>query len=189
MAEAKDAGKGSGVTQGERIMNVPLRKEWLKSSKNRRGNRAVSALRTFVSRHTKSHDVKISQKVNERIWIRGAQKPPQSIKVKVDVSSDGVVSVRLPEEKELKSKKGEKKGRLEQMKETLERDKGLPLGGRPKQEILRKGKKRAEERPGPEEGEEAAKEAEAGKPGEAPKEAEEDHKKPGREASKEAGKA
>lgn len=124
----------------ERILNVPLRREWLKVPRNERGKRAMNALREFVSRHTKSYDIRISQKVNESVWIRGIQKPPHSIRVKLRTDSDGVVHVMLPEEIARKPGK-EKKGRLEKMKETLEKEKGLSLGG-PKGEILKKGKRK-----------------------------------------------
>ena len=141
MAESKGSGKGDGANP-ERIMNVPLRKEWLKVPRNKRGKRAVSTLRDFVSMHMKTHEVKVSQRVNEKIWIRGVQKPPQSIRVKVNVDDKGVASVRLPGEIEIKSRKEEKKGRLEQMRKNLEKDGGLPIGGAAKGEVFKKGKKK-----------------------------------------------
>jgi len=141
--------KADKETQGERIFNIPLRREWIKVPKNKRGKRASHALRGFVSKHTKSYDVKISQKINEKIWIRGIQKPPQSIRVKISRDSDGVIHIRLPEEIVKKPKEVEKKG-LGRLKETLEKEKGLPLGlGGGKEEILRKGKKKEERREKP----------------------------------------
>ncbi|MCK4497007.1 MAG: 50S ribosomal protein L31e [Candidatus Aenigmarchaeota archaeon] len=134
---------GSSKETGERILNVPLRREWIRVPKNKRGKRALHALRGFVSKHTKSYNVKISQNVNEKIWIRGIQKPPPDIRVKISRDSEGVVHVMLPEEIAKKPKKEEKRGRLEKVKETLEKEKGLPLGGG-KEEILKKGKKKEE---------------------------------------------
>ncbi len=144
MAEKTSSGKEAG---GERILNIPLRKEWIKVPKNERGKRALYTIRGYVSKHTKSYNVKISQKINEKIWIRGIQKPPQNIRVKISRDSEGVVHVMLPEEIAKKPKKEEKKGRLEKMKETLEKEKGLPGMGGPKEEVLKKGKKKAEEKP------------------------------------------
>jgi large subunit ribosomal protein L31e len=137
MAE-KTGGKEAGE---ERILNVPLRKEWLKVPKNERGKRALHALRWFVSRHTKSYEIRISQKVNEMVWVRGVQKPPQSIRVKVSVS-EGKVSVMLPEESEKRPEVKEEKKGLGRLKETLEKEKGLPGLGGPKEEILKRGRKK-----------------------------------------------
>jgi large subunit ribosomal protein L31e len=99
---------------GERIYVIPIRSEWLKVPRNRRGKRAVSAIRNFLSRHMHSDDIRLSQKLNKRIWKSGIKKPPSRVKVKVSVK-DGVVTARLPEEIEIK--KEEKKGKLEGLKE------------------------------------------------------------------------
>lgn len=136
---AKDSAKG---TQEERIFNIPLRREWLKVPRNERGKKAATTVRFFVSKHMKSYDVKISQKINEFIWLRGIQKPPHSLRVKVIKDSKGTVRVMLPEEKIQEPKKKEKKGRLEQVKETLEKEKGLPLGTGAREDILKKGKEK-----------------------------------------------
>ncbi len=171
---ASGTGKDTG-TSGERIMNVPLRKEWLKAPRNDRGKRAMHALRQFVSRHTKTYEVRLSQKVNEKVWVRGIQKPPPRIRVKLSRDSGGIVHVLLPDETMKKPGKEEKKGRLDQVRETLEKDKGLPGMGGPKEEILKKGKKKAPkegERPdeakGP--GTESGKKPEKDKEAVAPKE-------------------
>lgn len=141
---AKDSGK---TAQLERIYNIPLRREWKKVPKNERGKKAASAIRLFVAKHMKSYDVKISQKVNETIWIRGIQKPPHSMRIKASKDAKGVVRVMLPDETIEAPKKEEKKGRFEKMKETLEKDKGLPLGTGKKEEILKKGKEKKVEAP------------------------------------------
>ncbi len=83
----------------ERIMTVPLRRGFIKAPKNKKAVMAVRTLRRFVSRHTKTDEenVKISHGVNEKIWIRGIQKPPGKIRVKVLKEGD-IVRVLLPEE-------------------------------------------------------------------------------------------
>lgn len=142
---AKDPGKPS---QEERIFNIPLRGEFLKAPKNQRVNRASHTIRSFVSRHMKSFDIKISQKVNESLWIRGIQKPPHSIRVKVSRDSGGTVRVMLPDERVEEPKKEKPKGRLEQVRETLEKEKGLPLGTGRRGEILKKGREKKKESEG-----------------------------------------
>lgn len=141
---AKQAAK-AGEDKGIRIMNIPLRSEWIKAPRTKRSKRAMNTIREFVAKHTKSYDVKISQKINEKVWTRGIHKPPAKIRVKISKDSKGVVNVMLPEEIMRKpDKKEEKKGRLDQMKESLEKEKKIPGMGGPKEEILKKGKKKEE---------------------------------------------
>jgi large subunit ribosomal protein L31e len=108
--------KTEAVT-GERIYTIPLRKEWLKATRNKRGSRAVSTLRNFLFRHMKAGDVKISQRLNEKIWVRGIQKPPSKIKIKASMKDD-VVTARLPEEMVIEKDDG-KKGKIEGLKDRL----------------------------------------------------------------------
>ena len=105
MAEKKDS------VSSERIYTVPLRKEWLKAPRAQRANRAVSTVRGFLSRHTKSGQVTLSEKVNETIWARGMHSPPGRIRVKAVMDKDGAVKAMLPEEKVQgpKDKKADKK--------------------------------------------------------------------------------
>ncbi len=69
----------------EQLINVPLRKEWLKVPRTRRAKKAVHALRDFIARRTRveAEQVKIGPYVNELIWQRGIQKPPHHVLVKV----------------------------------------------------------------------------------------------------------
>ncbi|MEM1624624.1 MAG: 50S ribosomal protein L31e [Candidatus Nezhaarchaeales archaeon] len=76
----------------ERQYTIPLRIV-LGTPRWRRAARAIRFVRTFVSRHMKSDDVKLDPKVSEIIWSRGAKKPPKKIKVKVVKYKDGSVKV------------------------------------------------------------------------------------------------
>lgn len=109
------AKKETSVSE-ERIYIIPIRREWLKVPRNQRGKRAVNVVRNFLSRHMHSDDIRLSQKLNERIWKSGIKKPPSKVKVKVSVK-DGIVTARLPEEIEIT--KGEKKGKLEGLKKKM----------------------------------------------------------------------
>lgn len=104
---------------GEKIYIIPIRREWLKVPRNRRGKRAVNEVRNFLSRHMHSDDIKLSQKLNKKIWKSGIKKPPSKVKVKVSVK-DGVVTARLPEEMVIRKEEKEKKGKLESLKEKAE---------------------------------------------------------------------
>ncbi len=83
--------------QNEVILNVPLRKAKL-SSERRRADTAVSVLKTFVSKNTKTEISKIwiDTTVNERLWERGRTKIPSKLTVKVIKLQDGTAEVLLP---------------------------------------------------------------------------------------------
>ena len=100
----------------EKIYNVPLSAGWKKASRVRKANKAVSVLKGFVVRHTKTEDVIISEKVNQSIWSSGAKKPPSKITVKVKKEEGGKVSVRLPDEMSLE----EEKKKFEEQKKARE---------------------------------------------------------------------
>src|SRR3989344_7090394 len=97
----------------ERIYNVPLRKEFQKSPRWKKTNKAVRALREFISKHMKSDNINIGKYLNEELWKHGIRNPPHHIKVSLKKYDDGLVKAELfgveekkPEEK--KEKKAEK---------------------------------------------------------------------------------
>jgi len=59
--------------------NVPRKK---------RAKKAINIIKNFISRHTHSKIVKISQRLNEHIWSRNIEKPPRKIRVQVKVEYD-----------------------------------------------------------------------------------------------------
>ena len=93
----------------ERIYVVPFWQAY-EGVRTRRSKKAVTVLRSFISRHMKADEenVSISEAVNSAIWRRGIQKPPRKIKVKA-VKSGEKVSVMLLEEGAAKEKKEGKK--------------------------------------------------------------------------------
>jgi large subunit ribosomal protein L31e len=105
----------------ERIYTIPLRKDWVKTSRVKRANRAVNVIKSFLSRHMHSDIIKISPEVNDVIWKRGAKKPPAKIKVKVTKDDKGVVEVMLPETVKHKEEKKEEKAKKEQKEEPVEK--------------------------------------------------------------------
>lgn len=123
----------------ERIVTVPLRNDWLKVPRNERGKNAVNTLKTYLSRHMASENIKISQKLNERLWVKGIQKPPSSIRIKAEIDGD-VLTARLPEE--ITPEKEKKK--MERIKKGMERI--LPKGHEEKEKTEGKegGKERVE---------------------------------------------
>lgn len=85
----------------ERIYVISLRDAY-EASRTRRAKRAMSLIRKFAQRHMKGEEVRISSRVNELIWSRGAEKPPRRITVLIRKDSDGIIHVMLPEEAEEK---------------------------------------------------------------------------------------
>jgi len=81
----------------ERVYNVPLRKEFQKVARWRKSEKAVKALRQFISKHMKSDDVNIGKYVNKHIWKDGIKNPPHHVKVNAQKDEKGKVSVELAE--------------------------------------------------------------------------------------------
>jgi large subunit ribosomal protein L31e len=69
---------------------IPLRREFQKTSRNRKANKAITGICEFVVRHTKvaPQNVLIGEELNEYIWSRGMSNPPA--KVQVEITKDVV---------------------------------------------------------------------------------------------------
>ena len=74
-----------------RTYTIPLRKEFLKAARWRRSKKAVSVVRSFVSKHTKTEEVKVGRWLNETIWKRGGKNPPSRVRVDVKKEEDYVL--------------------------------------------------------------------------------------------------
>jgi large subunit ribosomal protein L31e len=115
----------------ERSYNVPLRKEYLKAPNWKRTPKAVRALRAFITRHTKSDNIKLGKYLNNFMWKNGIKNPPHHVKINIVKTEDGLVKAELvgaPKEEPLIPKKPAKEeepkkpkldelGRLEEKKE------------------------------------------------------------------------
>lgn len=92
----------------ERIYTVPLGKAWIMPPR-KRSPRAMRILKAFVTKHMKLEAKKeeeeeeepatlvITNEVNERIWVRGAEKPPRKIRIRATKDKDGNIKVHLAE--------------------------------------------------------------------------------------------
>ncbi len=85
----------------------------------RRTDRIVNVLKEQVAHHMKveEDEVKISQKLNEQLWTEGKRSRLPRISVKVTKDAEGVVTVKLPDEKEEEEEKEAKKEAKEEKKE------------------------------------------------------------------------
>ncbi len=82
--------------QGEYIYTIPLR-DVKKAPRWKRSNRAIALIRDFLRRHTKANYVVIGNSLNEKIWSRGAQKPPSRVRVRVMREDEETVRAELVE--------------------------------------------------------------------------------------------
>lgn len=100
----------------ERNYNVPLRKEYLKAPRYKRTNRAVKALKQFLTRHMKSEDIKIGKHLNQKMWKNGIKNPPHHINITAIKDENGVVRAELVgKEIELEKKAPKAEGMAERL--------------------------------------------------------------------------
>uniref|UniRef100_A0A7C3M9Y1 Large ribosomal subunit protein eL31 n=1 Tax=Archaeoglobus fulgidus TaxID=2234 RepID=A0A7C3M9Y1_ARCFL len=81
----------------ERVYSIRLRHKMKRYPRWLRAKKAVRYVRKFLSRHMKvePENVKIDRSVNEKIWERGAERPPTKIRVRAVKFDDGIVEVEL----------------------------------------------------------------------------------------------
>jgi len=65
----------------ERIYVIPLRKV-KEVPKKKRSPRAMTEVRSFLVKHTKTDDVALDRSINEHVWRRGIEKPPSKVRVR-----------------------------------------------------------------------------------------------------------
>lgn len=118
----------------ERNYVIPLRQETLKVAYYRKAEKAMRAVKEFISRHMKSSEVKVGKYLNLEIWKHGMKNPPHKVKVTAAKDDKGKVFVELlgapkemPKAEEKKPAKKEEKTVKEA--EFKEHKQGLaPLG-------------------------------------------------------------
>jgi len=81
----------------ERVYSIRLRQKMKKYPRWLRAKKAARYVRSFLSKHMKvePENVKIDTSINEKIWERGAQKPPARIRIRAVKFDDGVVEAEL----------------------------------------------------------------------------------------------
>ncbi len=80
----------------EQIYTIPLR-DVKKVPSWKRANKAVTEVKGFLVRHMKveATQVKLDKSINERLWEKGCEKPPLSIRVRAVKFADGEVQAEL----------------------------------------------------------------------------------------------
>ena len=73
------------------------------SRRTKRSSQAIKHIKKYIARHLKGEekDIWIDPRINEIIWKKGIQKPPNSIRVKISMlEEEGKIGVELPKELE-----------------------------------------------------------------------------------------
>jgi large subunit ribosomal protein L31e len=81
----------------ERVYSIRLKHEMKKYPRWLRAKKAMRFIRSFLSRHMKVEPdkIKLDPSINEKVWERGAQKPPSKIRIRAVKFEDGVVEAEL----------------------------------------------------------------------------------------------
>lgn len=81
----------------ERVYSIRLRQKMKKYPRWLRAKKSMKYVRKFLSKHMKAdiNDVKLDASINEKIWERGAQKPPARIRIRAVKFDDGSVEAEL----------------------------------------------------------------------------------------------
>ncbi len=81
----------------ERVYTIGIRQKMKKYPRWLRAKKSVKYVRKFLSRHMKvdPDNVKIDASINEKLWERGAEKPPARIRVRAVKFDDGIVEAEL----------------------------------------------------------------------------------------------
>ena len=107
----------------ERVYNVPLRKEFQKVANWRRTEKAVTALRQFISKHMKSDNVILGKYVNQQLWKNGIKNPPHHVKINASKDEKGRVSVELVDLPSKAKRELEEQKKVDKKKEGKEAEK------------------------------------------------------------------
>jgi large subunit ribosomal protein L31e len=79
----------------ERTYTIPLRSGFREAAKHKKTKKAVSVLKSFLSRHMHSDKVLIGKNLNQELWKHGIKNPPHHVKVSVVKEDDGTVKAEL----------------------------------------------------------------------------------------------
>ncbi|MEZ5336064.1 MAG: 50S ribosomal protein L31e [Methanolobus sp.] len=80
----------------EQVYTIPLR-EVKSTPRWKRSKQALKVIRTYLTKHMKVEPdmIKIDKTINEKVWERGSEKPPLSIRVRAAKFEDGEVQAEL----------------------------------------------------------------------------------------------
>jgi len=81
----------------ERVYSIRLKHKMKRYPRWLRSKKAMKYIRTFLSKHMKAdpEKIRLDSSINEKVWERGAQKPPTRIRIRAVKFDDGIVEAEL----------------------------------------------------------------------------------------------
>ena len=145
------------MAENELTYTIPLRRNWMKAVRYKRGQNAIKTIREFLKRHTKADEIKIGRYLNEYILSRGFRHPPHKVQVKavkekIKVKDKEIEILRAEwinapvEKKEIKKIESKEAKKVEEKKETENVEKKTEIKEEKKAEKPAKEIKRTEEK-------------------------------------------
>lgn len=116
----------------EKIFTIPLKKIY-EGPKTKRAKKAITAIRSYLTKHMKSENIKIGDALNRTIWARGIQKPPRKIRIHAIKENDIVysdlidVEIKIASKEELSKKEEKEKQKKEKIKEERKERKAMTI--------------------------------------------------------------
>ncbi|MFC2162557.1 50S ribosomal protein L31e [Candidatus Altiarchaeota archaeon] len=90
----KKSKKQKEIPPEEKTYYIPLRKTQKKPRAKRAAN-AMSQVKTYLQKKAGLEEYHMDPSVNEKIWAKGAEKPPKGIKIKVTKTPDEITVTPL----------------------------------------------------------------------------------------------
>lgn len=116
----------------------------MKAPKYKRADRAVSAVRDYIIRHTKASNIRLGKYLNLKLWEQGMKNVPHTISVETTKDDEGIVTAELVgAPKEVKEEIKKHKKSPEEKKEAAEKATETPAAAADKKETIEGNSKKA----------------------------------------------
>ena len=117
-----------------KVYTIPLRREFQKVAYKKKTNKAVKALKEFVTKHTKADRVVLGEELNEKLWAQGITNPPA--KVQVEITKETVKKDNVDVVEAFVNLVGHKRTVVEQTKKgVIQKDAPTGLQGKLKEAV------------------------------------------------------
>ena len=128
-----------------KVYTIPLRREFQKVSYKRKTNKAVRAVKEYVTKHTKQENVVIGEELNEKLWSNGITNPPPRVKVEITLDKDGAfVNLVGFERKKVEASQKKVIGKSSMKEKLAGKVEDLKAKANPKEEVAEPAEEKAE---------------------------------------------
>ena len=140
------------MAENELIYTIPLRRNWMKAVRYKRGQNAINTIRSFLKRHTKVDEIRIGKYLNEYVLSRGFRHPPHKVQVKavkekikvkdkeIEVLRAEWINAPVEKKEKVEEKKEEKVEKKTEVKEEKKAEKIKKEAEKPKEKIKKENK-------------------------------------------------